>query len=174
MDSDDTDMEEFIKNCKMEWTILRPVEFMKNVFFQWAETIKTHNSVFTAFPDTPSARIHEMDVADVATKVLLEEGHQNQIYYLTGPEVLTPVSAVEKLSNGLGKNIQLVRQSEEETREAWMSLGLSDDYVQHFVIEMGKNPPAYTYTVTPTVEKILKKPARTFDEWVKEYKEYLI
>lgn len=76
MDSDDTDMEEFIKNCKMEWTILRPVEFMKNVFFQWAETIKIHNSVFTAFPDTPSARIHEMDVADVATKVLLEEGHQ--------------------------------------------------------------------------------------------------
>lgn len=52
MDSDDTDMEEFIKNCKMEWTILRPVEFMKKVFFQWAEPIKTHNSVFTAFPDT--------------------------------------------------------------------------------------------------------------------------
>lgn len=174
MDKQDEDMTDFIKNCHMKWTIILPVEFMKNVVYEWKYTILTEQKVYTAFPQTPSAKVHELDVADVSAKVLLEDDvHNGKIYVLTGPEILTPETVVRKISTYLNADIELVIQSEDELRNAWIKQGFEKDFVNYYIIELGKNPRKYSYTITSTIEEILKKPARTFDQWLTENKSFL-
>ncbi len=39
MDKQDDEMMQCIKKCDMKWTIVLPVEFMKNIVYEWQHTI---------------------------------------------------------------------------------------------------------------------------------------
>ena len=70
-----------------------------NIRFQ---PILAEQKVYTAFPDTLSAKVHELDVADVSAKILMEDHiHDGKIYVLTEPEILTLAKTVEKISTFL-------------------------------------------------------------------------
>ncbi|MCY7941511.1 hydroxylase [Bacillus inaquosorum] len=172
MDFEGNPIEEVIKNSGMEWTILRPVEFMKNVLYDWAESIQKEGIIRTAFPDSLSARIHEADIAAVAVKALTEEGHHRQTYDLTGPEALTPRIMVKQISEVIQKPIELIEMTEDEMKKEWKSKGYEEEFINYFIIEMGKNPPKQVYTVLPTIELVTGEPARTFAQWVKENKHH--
>ncbi|MGQ3480212.1 NAD(P)H-binding protein [Paenibacillus sp. TY11] len=161
-------IEEVIQNSGMEWTILRPVEFMKNVLYGWAASIQKEGNIRTAFPDSLSARIHEADIASVAVEALTEEGHSSRIYNLTGPEALSPRNMVKQISEVVGRPIKLIELTEEQVRQEWKEQGYDDEFINYFIIEMGKNPPADAYTVLSTVEEVTGNPARTFAQWVNE------
>ncbi|SFE24947.1 Uncharacterized conserved protein YbjT, contains NAD(P)-binding and DUF2867 domains [Paenibacillus algorifonticola] len=167
-------IEEVIQNSEMEWTILRPIEFMKNSLYGWAESIQKEGKVRHAFPDSLSARIHENDIASVAVRALIEQGHHNKVYNLTGPEALSIRSMVKQISEVIGKPIDLIELTEEQARQEWKEQGYDDEFINYFIIEMGKNPPMETYTVLPTVEEVTGKPARTFAQWVNENKQNFI
>ncbi|WP_256717503.1 SDR family oxidoreductase [Paenibacillus odorifer] len=89
MDYEGNPIETVIQNSGMEWTILRPSEFMKNALYFWAESIQKEGIVRTGFPDALGVRIHEADIAAVAVKALTEEGHHGKINALTGPQSLS-------------------------------------------------------------------------------------
>lgn len=166
-------VEEYLKNYSQEWTILYPVEFMKNVLLFWQDSIRHSQRVKSPFPEAPSAQIHERDIADVAAKVILESGHQHKSYYLTGPEILTPHKRVDILSDILQIPIQFVEQTEEEARLEYESWGMSKDLIDYAIYSM-KMPEEYMYTVLNTTEKITGKPARTFRQWVEEHRQYFV
>ncbi|PRS03222.1 SDR family oxidoreductase [Bacillus halotolerans] len=168
VDYEGNPIEEVIKNSGMEWTILRPVEFMKNVLNDWAESIQKEGIIRTAFPDSLSARIHEADIAAVAVKSLTEEGHHKQTYDLTGPEALNPRNMLKQISEVIQKPIELIEMTVDEVKTEWKSKGYDEQFIDYFIIEMGKNPPEQVYTVLPTVERVLGEPARTFAPWVEE------
>lgn len=172
MDFEGNPIEEVIQNSGMKWTILRPLEFMKNVLYGWTESIKKEGIIRTAFPDSLSARVHEADIAAVAVKALTEEGQDGQIYTLSGPEALSPRTMVKQISEVIDKSIALIELTEEQVKKEWKFKGYDDDFINYFIIEMGKNPPKKIYTVLSTVEQVTGKPARTFAQWVKENKHY--
>jgi uncharacterized protein YbjT (DUF2867 family) len=172
VDFEGNPIEEVIKNSGMEWTILRPVEFMKNVLYDWAESIQKEGIIRTPFPDSLSARIHEADIAAVAVEALTKEGHHRQTYDLTGPETLTPRSMLKQISEVTDKPIELIETTEEQVKKEWKSKGFDDEFIDYFIIEMGKNPPKQVTTVLPTIEQVTGKAARTFAQWVKENKHH--
>ncbi|WP_340017174.1 NAD(P)H-binding protein [Paenibacillus sp. FSL K6-1318] len=167
-------IEEVIQQSGMEWTILKPVEFMKNALYGWDETIKQEGVVRHAFPNSLSARIHEADIASVAVKALTEPEHNSKIYNLTGPEALSIRTMVQQISEVIERPIKLMERSEEQVIQEWKEKGYDDEFIQYFIIEMVKNPPAEVYTVLPTIEEVTGKPARTFAQWVSENKSYFI
>lgn len=168
-------IEEVIKNSGMRWTIIRPVEFMKNALYGWAETIQKEGVVRHAFPNSLSARIHEVDIASVAVNSLTEEEqHNSKIYNLTGPEALSIRDMVEQISEVIGRPIDLIELTEEQAKQEWKEQGYDDEFINYFIIEMGKNPPPEVYTVLPTVEEVTGKPAKTFALWVNENKGFFI
>lgn len=71
------------------------------------------------------------------------------------------------------KPIELVKITEEQVLSDWVNKGYDEDFVHHFIIGMGKTPPKEVYTVSPAVELITGKPARTFSSWVNDNKENL-
>ncbi|ASR47604.1 hydroxylase [Paenibacillus kribbensis] len=175
IDFEGNPIEDVIKNSGMEWTLLKPVEFMKNALYSgWAESIQKEGIIRTAFPDSLSARIHEADIADVAVRALTEEGHDKRTYDLTGSEALSPRSMVKQISAVTDKYIDLVEITEEQVKQDWKSKGYDNEFIEYFIIGIGKNPPKGAYTVLPTVEQVTGKPARTFTQWVNENKHYFV
>ncbi|WP_326977956.1 hypothetical protein [Bacillus inaquosorum] len=62
--------------------------------------------------------------------------------------------------------------TEDEMKKEWKSKGYEEEFINYFIIEMGKNPPKQVYTVLPTIELVTGEPARTFAQWVKENKHH--
>ncbi|QYR22540.1 NAD(P)H-binding protein [Paenibacillus sp. sptzw28] len=162
-------VEEALKNSGMEWTLVKPGEFMANILMDWRESIRSEGVVREAFGDAPSARVHEADVAAVAVTALTEGGHHGQSYILTGPETLSRREAVRTISEGIGKEIQFEELSEEQARQNWRDQGYEEGDIEFFVL-MGKNPPEIGHTVVSTVEQVTGRPARTLAEWMAEHK----
>lgn len=169
MDYEGNPVQQAIIESGMEWTLLKPVEFMANALADWAESIRAEGVVRESFGHVLSARVHEGDIAAVAVEALLNAGHHSQSYYITGPEALSRIEAVRKISEAVGKDIRFEELSEEQARQRWKDQGYEEGDIEFFV-QMGKNPPEVGYTVLPTVEQVTGKPARTFDEWVAEHK----
>ncbi|MBP1080224.1 MULTISPECIES: SDR family oxidoreductase [Bacillus] len=87
MDYEGNPIEQVLKDSGMEWTLLKPVEFMANVLADWLESIRSEGVVREPFGDVLSARVHEADIAAVAVETLIKDGHHGKSYFLTGPQV---------------------------------------------------------------------------------------
>ncbi|MBD2869164.1 NAD(P)H-binding protein [Paenibacillus arenilitoris] len=162
-------VEESLRASGMQWTLVKPAEFMANVLADWRETIRTEGVVREFFGDALSARVHESDIAAVAVEALLGDGHHGRSYPLTGPEALTRREAVQAIASAIGKDISFIELAEEDARQQWREQGYDEESVEFFV-QMAKNPPEAGYTVLPTIEQVLGRPARKLSEWAAEHK----
>ncbi|MGW0517355.1 NmrA family NAD(P)-binding protein [Crossiella sp. NPDC003009] len=160
-------VEQAITDAGLAQTTLQAMEFMSNTL-TWAESVRTEGVVREAFPEMRSALIHEADIAEVAARTLTEDGHAGRDYVLTGSEVFTYADRVRVLSAGLGRDVRFIELTEEQARERMRQAGYSPEAVDH-VIGWHADPPPEGYTVDPTVERLLGRPARTFAQWVAEH-----
>jgi uncharacterized protein YbjT (DUF2867 family) len=160
-------VEEALQATDLEWTFVQPVEFMSNAL-DWAEHIRTTGEVREPFPKALSAMVHEGDIGAVIATALTQDGHHGQTYLLTGPEALTKPDKVRILGEALGRDLRYVELTEQQAREKWAAEGHSPDTIDFFVWVHG-DPPVEGYTVVPTVEKVLGRPARTFAQWAAEH-----
>ncbi len=167
-DVDRSPLETEIAGSPLGWTFLGPAEFMSNTL-EWAPSIRAAGEVRTGFPTARSAMIHDGDIAAVAAAVLTSPSpvHHGREYWLSGPEVLTPVSQVEILGEVLGRPLSFVALSRDEVVAQWRAEGYRDADIEFF-LAMRLSPPEVGSTVQPTVEQVSGRPARTFREWAAE------
>ncbi|MEV6234467.1 NAD(P)H-binding protein [Saccharopolyspora shandongensis] len=69
-----TRVERLIEASEADWTFLRAGGFASNVL-GWADEIRSAGVVRDAYGAAARPLIHEKDIADVAVRVLVEEGH---------------------------------------------------------------------------------------------------
>jgi uncharacterized protein YbjT (DUF2867 family) len=159
-------LEEAVEASGLQWTYLVPAEFMSNVL-EWAESVRDESVVRDAFPEVKSALVHDADIASVAATALTSDGHHGKDYWLTGPEALTHREKIQTISTVLGREIRYVELSKDEVVRQWQQSGFGADDIEFF-LAMRTNPPEAGYTVLPTVRQVTGKPARTFEQWVRE------
>ncbi|MDC3960998.1 SDR family oxidoreductase [Polyangium jinanense] len=160
-------LDEAVAAGSIDWTFLQPVEFMAN-HLEWAASIRSEGLVREPFPDRLSAVVHEADIAAVAVAALTQDGHAGKTYTLTGPEVLSLRQKVDILAAAAKREINLVELTEQQARERWQGMGFSPEAIEFFVYIYG-NTPEIGYTVTPTVEQVTGRRARTFAQWAAEH-----
>lgn len=154
----------------MQWTLVKPAEFMANALADWRDMICTEGIVREFNGEALSARVHEGDIAAVAVEALLGDGHHSRTYPLTGPEALTRKEAVHLISVAIGQDIPFIELSEEAARQNWRDQGYDEESIEFFV-QMALHTPEAGYTVLNTVEQVLGRPGRTFAEWAHEHKD---
>lgn len=98
--------EDIVLNSGMKATVLRASWFAQN--FSEGHFLEGVRAGVVA---VPAGEVREPfldidDLAEVAEKVLLEEGHAGNIYELTGPELLSFHQAAEQLSQAAGMEVQ--------------------------------------------------------------------
>src|SRR5689334_2265985 len=76
-------VEALIEASTLQWTILRPGMFAANSIAWWAPQIRAGNVVRWPYAQAATAPIDERDIAAVAARVLVDEGHRRGDYVLT-------------------------------------------------------------------------------------------
>jgi uncharacterized protein YbjT (DUF2867 family) len=155
-------IEDAVRRSDMDWTILRPGGFNSNAY-AWAETVRAHRTVAAPFGDVGLPTIDPADIAEVAAAALRGDGHAGQVYELTGPALTTPRQGAEALGDALGEPVRFIERTREEAR-AQMLRFMPEPVVETTLDALGEPTPA-EQRISPQVERLLGRPARTFAEW---------
>ncbi|GGU72583.1 SDR family oxidoreductase [Lentzea flava] len=179
-------VERAVEESGLEWTHVRPGEFMTNMLPIWGPMIKESRTVRYPFgDDLGGAPIHEADIAEVAVVALLEDKHVGQAYTLSGPEQLTVRGQVEAIADALGEEVRYEEVSREEAREILKGMGgfaaESADLLLGFVDydggagsgDEGYSDQDYSELMKPLPGFGLAtgKPGRTYAEWARDHVE---
>lgn len=159
--------EQMLKECEVNWTILRCSFFSQN--FSESFLLDSILAGEVALPVRPVAEpfIDVEDVADVAVAALTQPGHSRRLYELTGPRAITFAEGVEEIATALGRDIRYIPITAEEYRAAMSQAQVPAEvidlilYLFETVLD-GRNTP-----VTDGVQQALGRPPRDFKEYVR-------
>lgn len=96
--------ERIVQDAGVEWTVIRASWFNQN--FSEGEFLGMVLDGAIALPasDIPEPFVDVDDIADVAVAALTEDGHNGEIYEVTGPRMLTFTEAAREISRAAGRN----------------------------------------------------------------------
>lgn len=157
--------ERLLEASGLTWTFLRPGSFSSNAL-TWADTVRRDGAVYLPVGEGRSAVIDPSDVGEVAARILLSEGHEGKAYTLSGPTALSVQEQAGILGHRLGKSIQHVDVSLEVARAAMVGAGIPEAYVEGLLELHAATRAGLTGLTTPTVEALLGRPPRSFDDFV--------
>ncbi|WP_086348672.1 NmrA family NAD(P)-binding protein [Candidatus Enterococcus clewellii] len=86
---------------QLNYTILQPMHYMHNFLIPSVWETNSYNCFYTK--TTKLSYVDVNDVAEVAAKVLIEDGHQNATYELVGHDFLSPDDMIEKFNQLTGR-----------------------------------------------------------------------
>jgi uncharacterized protein YbjT (DUF2867 family) len=160
--------EERIETSGLEWTFVRPGNFASNAL-HWAGSIRSEGAVFAATGDGQSAPIDPRDIAAVCALALTEPGHQGKAHLLTGPALLSVADQVAILARLLETPLRFVDVEPAILGARMLEYQTPAELVEALVelwqsIRRGENA-----IVTDTVQALLGRPARTFEEWARAH-----
>lgn len=98
--------EQLVRSSGIPATILRPAGFMTNAL-EWAPTLRDGGYVLDPTGPGRFSLIDPADIAEVAKLALLDDGHEGQVYPLTGDQVRTTADHVQILADALGRDIEV-------------------------------------------------------------------
>jgi len=78
--------------------------------------------------DIPEPFVDVDDIADVAVAALTEEGHEYEIYEVTGPRLMTFSDVAKEISQATGREVKFVKIPQEVFNQAVRESGAPDEY----------------------------------------------
>lgn len=159
-------VERAIQDAGFGWTFLR-ILFPAINTLPFGMQLSAGDVIRAPYANAASSYVHERDVADVAVKVLTQDGHTAKVYELTGPESLTQQEAVRVLGEGLGRQLSFVELDPGPVIQQ-LSQFMDAEFVKALFAHMAASAgtPA---TVNNTVLEITQHPARGYREWVADH-----
>jgi uncharacterized protein YbjT (DUF2867 family) len=159
-------IEDAVRQSGIDWTILRPGGFDSNAL-AWAESVRARRTVEAPFGDTGLPVIDPADIAGVAAATLREHGHTGQVYELTGPALITPRQQAAAIGEALGEPVRFTELTREKARERMLRF-MPGPVAETTLDVLGRPAPA-EQRISPAVERVLGRPAGTFDGWARRH-----
>jgi len=140
--------ERLIASSGVEWTVLGPTRYMTNFPFDWSSVLND-GLLLEAGGSGVMTCIDPDDVAAVAVRALIEDGHQGQTYRLTSEDAFTAADLAAVLSGFLGRDVRV--PDEDGARPPGGYFGLV---------------AAGVYKTTGTAAEVLGRAPRSYAEWL--------
>ena len=152
----------------LPWVSLRPSVFVTNFAGMWSGQIRAGDVVNGPYAAASSAPIVEADIAAVAARALLSDDLLGQRIPLTGPQALTNTEMVDIIGSVLHRALHYDEIPVDLVRQRFVSLGFPAEFGAAYVALLATTlgGPA---EVTDSIEKILGRPAVTFEQWVRDH-----
>lgn len=162
-------VEKYLESSGIPYIFLRPSFYMQNFSGPHAIDIRARNEILLPAGRGKNSFIDVRDIGEVAAKMLLEEGHDNKAYTLTGSEALDYFQAAQIFSEVLGREIKynkpspirfhrhMIRHHSLPSKFVWVM------QILYMTVRMGKGS-----LVTNTVAEILERPPITLRQFVKD------
>jgi uncharacterized protein YbjT (DUF2867 family) len=162
-------IERYLRASGLDWTLLRPTQFMQ-VYLRDAAEIAANGVLALPAGDITLAPVDIEDIARVALQLLTTGGHEGRSYEMTGPEALTMTDVAATMSEAIGRPVRYVAITPEQRRQSMLAAGATKDFADVLfdqAIGRMKHPQARvrletheTFGVRPT----------TFAEFIQRHK----
>jgi uncharacterized protein YbjT (DUF2867 family) len=161
--------DDLLAKSKIPYTILRPNAFMQNFINFNAQTIKSENAFYMPAGKGKISYIDVRDLAEVALKVLTENGHLGKRYNLTGPKTYDHYQIAEILSKVLGRKISYVDIPSESAKQNMQQMHLPEWYINCMLELNASWKTDYGSVVDPDIEILLERAPISFEQFAKDY-----
>src|SRR5438034_11830457 len=161
------EIERLIETSGRQWTFLRPGMFASNARFWWGPQIRAGDVVRWPYVAAPTAPIDDRDIAAVAVRALVEDGHAGAEYVLTGPQSLSQFEQVRTIGRVIGRSLRIEEMSPDEARREW--LPIMPAFAVNMLLDSWAAAIGQPAFVTSTVAEITGAPARTFLDWATDH-----
>ena len=158
--------EEIVANSGLNYTLVRASWFNQNfsegAFCEFVQA----GHVALPMPDAEIPFVDADDIADVVTKVLLDDSYNGETVTVTGPKKMTFAEVVDVMAKSAGKEINFQPITIEEFKQGMKAAGLPDSYVWLFGYlfkEVLGNPD--NQVVSDDVQRVLGRKAISFEEY---------
>lgn len=158
--------EQVVENSGLAWNVVRASWFMQN--FSESFMLEGLQAGELVLPE-PRARepfIDVEDIAGVAVAALTNPALRNLLLEVTGPELLTFDECVQAIAKASGREIRFTPVPVDAYLEGARAEGLPDA-IAWLINELFVNVlDGRNESTTQTVQKVLGRPARSFDDYV--------
>jgi uncharacterized protein YbjT (DUF2867 family) len=161
--------EEAIRESGIGWTFLRPTAFMSNAL-NWAGMIAADQVVYAPFAAGRAAVVDPADIAAVAVACLTQDGHNNRVYELTGPEPLSPADQVALLGEVLWRDLRYVEADPAGMVAQMVSYGMPEEQAQAVVELFRSTMEPYNSEPTGDITAVTGRAACSFTDWAKAHR----
>lgn len=157
--------EQAIEDSGLAWTVLRPTSFASN-FLWYRDLVDTGEPIPNILGTAKQAVVDPRDVAAVAVEALLNDAHVGQRYDLTGPELVTFTDQAATLERVLNRPVKTV-DVDVRTQLA----GMPDEAISAVATGVDWARAGGAAYVTDHVNRILGRPAGTFEQWTVDHRQ---
>lgn len=179
-------IEQAVERSGIAWTHIRPSAVMGSAIegtypatgSDWADTIRADGVVREAFLDTGYYPfIHEDDLAAVVVTALGSDDYLGMTLEAVGAPVSTR-SRVRFLANAIGRDIDTVELTPDESRTIWRGRGWPDNAIDATLSRLekyGSRLDEFTRWALerePSVSEILGREPFTYAEWALEHAKF--
>ena len=158
-----------LRDSGLDWTLLRPHHFMQNLLDPLVFD-REAGVVYSAAGDGSIPLIDTRDIAAVAAVTLTEDGHEGEVYTLTGPEAVSFPEAVGILSDVLGRGLeyrpQTMDQAWRRRRDAGQPVWLA---AAQLAIAGYQREEGATARTSDAVESVTGRPPRSFRQFAEDH-----
>jgi uncharacterized protein YbjT (DUF2867 family) len=162
------EVEDAVITSGLPWVSVRPSSFAVSATGMWAAQIRNGDVVRGPYPGFADPFIHEVDVASVLARALLDDSLVGQKFSITGPQLVTHAEMVSTIGEVIGRPLRYEEISPSQAAEGIIALGLPPSFADAMMARYSReleNP----YPVTDGVKKTLGRPARSYAEWVVDH-----
>ncbi len=119
--------ERIVQASTAEWTVVRASWFMQNFSEGEFLDMVTGGAITLPAADIAEPFIDVNDIVDVAVAALTEDGHEYEIYEVTGPRLMTFTELAGEISRATGRDVQFVRIPKDAFSDAIAESGVPED-----------------------------------------------
>ncbi|MBD2727497.1 SDR family oxidoreductase [Nostoc sp. FACHB-892] len=164
-------IEHYIKQLGIKATFLRCSFFMQNLNTTHREDIKTRGELLLPAGNGKTSFIDIRDIAAVAVRTLIEDGHQSRAYALTGKKALTYYEVADIFTSVLGKPIRY-NPSLVKFVQQMHSSGLSINFILVMVAIYTTARLGLAGNITSDTEQLLNRLPLTMRQYVEDYRHF--
>ena len=105
--------ERIVQEAGVEWTVARASWFNQNFSEGEFLGMVLDGAITLPAADIPEPFVDVDDIAEVAVAALTEDGHNGEIYEVTGPRMLTFTDVANEISRAAGREVQFIQMPRE-------------------------------------------------------------
>ena len=105
--------ERIVQDAGVEWSVVRASWFNQNFSEGEFLGMVLGGAITLPAADIPEPFVDVDDIADVAVAALTEDGHNGEIYEVTGPRMLTFTEVAKEISRAADRDVQFIQVPKE-------------------------------------------------------------
>jgi uncharacterized protein YbjT (DUF2867 family) len=160
--------ESLIMNSGAAWTIVRCSWFNQNLSESFLLDPITAGVVALPVGNVGEPFVDTDDIADVVVAALTEQGHDGQLYELTGPRLLTFAQAIDEISKATGRDIKFIQVTPEKYAEELKAAQVPQEFIDFILYLFAEVLDGRNAQLADGVQRALGRRPKDFSAFVSE------